>query len=407
VSVINFVLSGLEKRKFGGGQWCVVQYAQGLAERGHDVMIIPMLPSPLPDWFPNDQRFQYVAGDRLKTNVAKRLVGTVGKTLCYPFTRNKVQLKTEVQCLISELGFLQPGALPFELWRALSLVYVRQNMRPSNVTIATSFETALPVALSRGGEKMYFMQHFEPYFFREKLGVERSRLEALASYRFGLRMIANSTWLKGMVEREVPGIDVDLCTNAINHEYFQRKPTEKRRSADEIIIISYGGRKVAWKGFKEMAEAVHIARERSGGVDLRWQVYGDADLPPNNTIASYEQLGFLHPKVLGEAYRQADILLSASWYESFPLFPLEAMACGLPVITTEPGTEDYAIDGETAILVKPKDPEDIAQGILRLVNDPALREAVAQNGWEASQRFTWRGAIDRMEGIIAEAIKNT
>jgi len=41
-------------------------------------------------------------------------------------------------------------------------------------------------------------------------------------------------------------------------------------------------------------------------------------------------------------------------YESFPLFPLEAMACGLAVITTAPGTEDYAVNQENCLVVEPK-----------------------------------------------------
>jgi glycosyltransferase involved in cell wall biosynthesis len=396
-------LSELEKKKFGGGQWCVIQYAQGLAERGHDVMILPMLPSPLPEWFPKERRFSYLANDDVTMNAVQSLCNIILRLFKYPFKKNKWLFKEAIHSALLNVGYLKPGLFPFEMWRALSLAYVRQHMRPADVTIATSFETALPVALYGSGKKMYFMQHFEPYFYKEKRGGEVSRKEALASYRLGLHMIANSSWLKGMVQKEVPGVKVDLCLNAINHEYFYGEPKVDCRT-DEVVLISYGGRNVEWKGFREMAEAVRIAREQLPKTKLRWQVYGDADLPPDNPIAPYEHLGFLQPKALGDAYRRADILLSASWYESFPLFPLEAMACGLPVITTQPGTEDFAKDGETAIIVEPKNPASIAQGIIRLTTDCELRMKIARQGCQVSRRFTWENSVRTMEQIILNAL---
>ena len=93
-----------------------------------------------------------------------------------------------------------------------------------------------------------------------------------------------------------------------------------------------------------MAEAISIARAEVPTCDIEWRVYGDTTNEAHETNTSYVPLGFLFPAQLSEEYR-ADILLSASWYESFPLFPIEAMACGLPAITTQLGTEDYTTDG--------------------------------------------------------------
>jgi len=190
-----------------------------------------------------------------------------------------------------------------------------------------------------------------------------------------------------------------LCPNAINHRAFSGAP-KPQAGHDEVKVISYGGRGVDWKGFREMAEAVRLSREALPGVRVRWLVYGRALDPPDNPIASYEALGQLDPPALAKAYANADVLLSASWYESFPLFPLEAMACGLPVITTQAGTEDYAIAGETAEVVEAKNPQSIAQGLIRLIRDPEYAAKIAAAGWEMSHRFTWERSVKTMESIL-------
>jgi glycosyltransferase involved in cell wall biosynthesis len=134
--------------------------------------------------------------------------------------------------------------------------------------------------------------------------------------------------------------------------------------------------------------------------EIEWRVFGDCVLPPNNNIASYVPLGFLSHEALREQYQQADILLSASWYESFPLFPLEAMACGCSVISTEYGTEDYAKHGVTAEIVPAKNPDAIAKGLLKLIDDANYRVRLSASGREMSTRFNWTGAVDRLEEII-------
>uniref|UniRef100_UPI00261C75C6 glycosyltransferase family 4 protein n=1 Tax=Geobacter sp. TaxID=46610 RepID=UPI00261C75C6 len=169
-----------------------------------------------------------------------------------------------------------------------------------------------------------------------------------------------------------------------------------------IKVISYGGRGVAWKGFLEMARAMALTRSRLSDRTIEWLVFGDAILPPDNPIAPYIPLGFLKPEALCQAYNKADILLSASWYESFPLFPVEAMACGLAVITTQAGTEDYAFHAETAHIVESRNVESIADGLCKLIVDIDYRNNLASNGEVMAARFTWESSVDTMEKILTE-----
>ncbi|MCL6558776.1 MAG: hypothetical protein K6U74_08210, partial [Firmicutes bacterium] len=121
MAVINIVLSELGKKNFGGGQWCVVQYAQGLADRGHDIMIIPMLPSPLPEWFQKERRFSYLDNDDVLVNAIRSLFNMIRCLFEYPFKKNKKSLKEAIHSTFLNVGYVNPGIFPFEMWRALSL----------------------------------------------------------------------------------------------------------------------------------------------------------------------------------------------------------------------------------------------------------------------------------------------
>ncbi|GAB4558089.1 MAG: glycosyltransferase family 4 protein [Geothermobacteraceae bacterium] len=302
--------------------------------------------------------------------------------------------------MVDHLLWIFPFELPYEFNRLASLRYIATHISSADAVVATSFETALPVRLYGKGRRFYFAQHFEPLFFAGLPDNNLAKLEAYMSYRLGLELIANSSWLKARIQKDIPEVPVELCLNAINHELFHGPLRSYVAGERSVKLISYGGRGVVWKGFAEMAEAVSLVRERLSDWKIEWQVYGSAALPPNNTVAPYTPLGFLQPEQLATAYRGADILLSASWYESFPLFPLEAMACGLPVVTSQLGTEDFAIHGVTAEVVEPQNVESIATGLMRLITDIPYRKKLAANGQEISRQFTWEKSVQMMQKIL-------
>ena len=399
---INIIIPRVSKNTFTGGTLCLMEYARGLAKKGHDVKIIPILPSPIKlNWFNPDpasieaiSKIQYL----LKTiNKIPSIVASVSRILLKKSSESDIK---NIQDLFGIVNlFFASAALPYEIKYSLGLYYLKKVMLNADVTIATSYETALPVKLYGSGALYYFVQHYEPYFKNEKDNPILAEYHAKSSYLLNLNTIANSSWLKEKIKSEHNVNGIVVCPNAINHELFNGMP-KQNENENEIIVISYGGRNAEWKGFKEMAKAVKQARQRLPNKKIVWRVYGDVLLPPENPIANYERLGFLQPYQLAEAYRKADILLSASWYESFPLFPLEAMACGLAVITTQYGTEDYAIHQETAEIVQPKNPDSICEAIIRLTTDSKYRKKLAINGQQISKKFTWDKSIKKFEEII-------
>lgn len=395
---INIVVNGFSPRRFSGGIWCVMEYASGLTARGHDVTVVSVLPCRNePNWFPRP------AGRIVTSSREQRcrwLGIAAGNCAADLLNGRKERFRVNVGEFVFACLALKPGWLPADLQIGVACRYLQHVLPAADITLATASWTTLPVRLCGAGRLFYFMQHYEPYFFAGDPGKRVLKAEAEISLRLGLELIANSSWLKRKVEAESPGAEVLLCRNATDHHIFHGKPRE-RASGASVTVMSYSGNRFAWKGFREMAEAIKIARAALRGTGIRWLVFGPpAVLPPDNPVAEYEWLGFLPPAELAEAYRSADMLLSASWYESFPLFPLEAMACGLPVVTTPLGTEDYAFPGETAEVVAPRDPRNIAEGLIRLIRDPRYSYRIASSGNEISKQFTWEKSVSEMERIL-------
>ncbi len=98
-----------------------------------------------------------------------------------------------------------------------------------------------------------------------------------------------------------------------------------------------------------------------------------------------------------ELYAQAEVAVVPSLYEGFSLPAIEAMACGVPVVTTTGGAlpEVVGTDGVTGLLVPPGDPGALAMALGRALDDPALRERLGAAGRErVSRRFTWRATAE-------------
>ncbi len=99
-------------------------------------------------------------------------------------------------------------------------------------------------------------------------------------------------------------------------------------------------------------------------------------------------LGYVSDAVLEDLYRRASIFAFPSLDEGFGMPVLDAMAHGLPVLTSNVSALPE-VAGDAAWLVDPADTTSIAQGLNHLIEDEALRQRLARQGFARSAGFTW------------------
>lgn len=387
MAVINIFVPPFHARKFSGGLLTVFEYANGFVAQGHTVRVIPIEPSPHPSWF--EPKFELMS----PTTHLLRILSALPELLGALLRSDKAEIK---QIVGQVMTYFARGA-SYSFRRARQIELLRGQVPPADISLATSYLTALPVYLYGSGQKYYFAQHYEPYFSVDAEDPSLAFIDALITYHFpDIQIIANSTWLAERL-REQTGRHISICPNAIDHTVFFPEGSPPN-PAEKFVVISYGGRLAKWKGFQEAAEAIRLARKKIP--HLEWQVFGDAALPPDNSIAPYKSLGFITGNDLRRAYSAAHVLLASSWYESFPLFPLEAMACGTAVVTTPYGVEDYAQHMRNAYVVPPREPHAMAEAIVRLHADSILRQSLVEQGLKDARNFTWERSVSRMAELM-------
>jgi glycosyltransferase involved in cell wall biosynthesis len=112
---------------------------------------------------------------------------------------------------------------------------------------------------------------------------------------------------------------------------------------------------------------------------------------------------------LRDYYGVGDVVVTTPWYEPFGLTPLEAMACGRPVIGANVGGIAFTVaHGETGLLVPPREPAALAKSLAELLGDPQRRDALgraARRRVEAS--FTWPEVAARTAALYDDVIRQT
>lgn len=113
--------------------------------------------------------------------------------------------------------------------------------------------------------------------------------------------------------------------------------------------------------------------------------------------------------VLKYYYAAADIFITTPWYEPFGITPLEAMACGTPVVGANVGGIKYSVaNGKTGMLVPPKDPASLGEKIQMLITNNYLREAMSLAAQQRVQRlFTWKKVSKTIGNMYEEVIAAT
>jgi glycosyltransferase involved in cell wall biosynthesis len=104
---------------------------------------------------------------------------------------------------------------------------------------------------------------------------------------------------------------------------------------------------------------------------------------------------------VGEALNRGDIFLNTTNIDNTPVSVLEAMACGLPVVSTNVGGIPYLLSHEkTGLLVPPDNPQAMATSVSRLLDEPELAARLSQNGLRKASECDWKTVLPRWERLV-------
>jgi glycosyltransferase involved in cell wall biosynthesis len=112
-------------------------------------------------------------------------------------------------------------------------------------------------------------------------------------------------------------------------------------------------------------------------------------------------LGFVADDTLAALYRLATVFVFPSLYEGFGLPPLEAMASGTPVVTSNRSSLPEVV-GDAAVLVDPYSAASIAEGIQQVLSDPELRRSLSARGLARAREFSWDASIRRVHEVYMD-----
>jgi glycosyltransferase involved in cell wall biosynthesis len=117
-------------------------------------------------------------------------------------------------------------------------------------------------------------------------------------------------------------------------------------------------------------------------------------------------MGFVPIEMLRLFYDAAKVFVFPSLYEGFGLQPLEAMAHGTPVVTSNTSSLPEVV-GNAAVLVNPENVFEIMRALHRVLLDQALRDKIRQRGYEQAKKFSWDLSAQRILEIYEEVAMGT
>lgn len=263
----------------------------------------------------------------------------------------------------------------------------------SDILIATMTYTGDAVyKLGIGKKIVMHNQHFEELVFGKDENT-RSGIRALTLLPF--HHIVNCKWLNKMFNYNY-GIKSEIITPGIDTSVFDANVNPKKYLNEKAIkLITYCDPNRKFKGSEQQIAILEKLCEKNKNIEIL--IYG---LDPKTTKFPYKFLGWISQKQLAEYYAKSHLLLSFSWYESFPLPPIEAMACGCAVVAGKYGTEDYLIDNETGIVINPFKIEESVDKIKKLISQPEQMLDLAIAGRKISEKFRWEMEVEKLNNFL-------
>jgi glycosyltransferase involved in cell wall biosynthesis len=241
------------------------------------------------------------------------------------------------------------------------------------------------------------------------------------------RILAVSKFTKSEIEKlfNIPSGKIEVVYNAIDQRFLHGHATDADRQllAERYQItypfLLYAGRISPHKNLVRIIEAFSALKaelEKQGQYpDLKLIIIGDElskhpDLRRTVVRGGVQNdvrfMGFVPIEVLRIFYDLAKIFVFPSLYEGFGLPPLEAMAHGTPVVTSNTSSIPEVV-GNAAVLVNAENVFEIMRALLRVLLDQGFRDRLKQRGYEQVRRFSWTASAQQIINVYEQVTGNS
>jgi glycosyltransferase involved in cell wall biosynthesis len=230
--------------------------------------------------------------------------------------------------------------------------------------------------------------------------VEGTKREKEIARTQTIALLANSSGLVRRLRRYgreavavIGGVDTNLFRPIDASERERRVPGGFR-------VLTHGRFARRRKGTRLVAKAIHTLARRLASLELHFfdssTINHRAGIPEDFRCRARVRMDLNVPREkLRLVYGSADLFVSAEKKAGWSNTTIEAMACGLPVVCTKSGTQDFARSEETALVV-PRTSWHLRRAIRRMIEHDELRARLAAAGLEAARRFTWESTAESL-----------
>ena len=307
-----------------------------------------------------------------------------------------------------------------------------------NYSVAEQF--AIPIDLRRESAELFHAPHYVlppltpcrsvvtihdcihlrfPQYLPSRLAYAYARSSLWVATHRSNRVLTVSEASKRDILRyfRIPEQKIDVIYNAIDERLGETpSPEEIERVRERYQLnapfVLYAGNIKPHKNLERLIEAFHTLRQDPDLGHVKLLIIGDE-------ISKYATLrravhryklhkyvrffGFVSDTTLAVLYRLARVFVFPSLYEGFGFPPLEAMASGTPVITSNVSSLPEVV-GDAALLIDPLDPNEIAQAMRRVLMDSDLRDDLRQRGLRRVKEFSWERSVRRVREIYGEVL---
>jgi len=213
-------------------------------------------------------------------------------------------------------------------------------------------------------------------------------------------LLVNSHWTGVQCVKEGGIKPFSIVHSGYDKSVFLPRPKQTENKPIRIVTV---GRRPRWKGMADLIIALNM-------VDIKTTPFILTIITQDSLNISAAKFPFeifkpANDTELADLYNNGDIFVHPSWFEGFGLPPLEAQACGLPVISTNcGGVREFLKNKTNALIIPPREAKSLSVAITTLLNDSALRERLATEGQVSCLNFTWDKIADQFESTIEKLV---